>query len=366
MAGPNIIRNFDALREMLSAEENDYLMIGRRLGTRGNISPRRMSLDTFATEFFNFPTVQTLLCNFLENSIESIGSGIPVYEGFDSDTCQAQFRTLEAGDNIALAELPTGEIVISASTPAGGDGIYGGSGDLGGPTTVTMNSHQLDFEGGDVTMDGLVGIGAGVSALSQVLVNTQRTTCVNMANTGSEDNANGALIRNFSTGGGSHTGLKAVTAGPIATQLAGLWGSGGTAAVITSMPFVSYQNMGGIFEGYSSDIADDAVGVYSVALSSSGNKNVAGHFRAANSVDNYGLIVEGRSVIGNTTSDPSAILELNSTTQGFLPSRMTGLEAEAIATPAEGLLIYSTDSSGVTINAKGWWGYDGTIWNKLN
>ena len=71
-----------------------------------------------------------------------------------------------------------------------------------------------------------------------------------------------------------------------------------------------------------------------------------------------------------TTSAPSvnasAIVDIQGTTKGFLPPRMTGAQAEAIATPAEGLMIYATDGSGVTITSKGWWGYDGAAWVKLN
>lgn len=62
----------------------------------------------------------------------------------------------------------------------------------------------------------------------------------------------------------------------------------------------------------------------------------------------------------------SALVEMSSTTQGFLPPRMTGTQAEAISSPAEGLMIYSTDGSGSTITTKGWWGYDGSTWVKLN
>ena len=46
--------------------------------------------------------------------------------------------------------------------------------------------------------------------------------------------------------------------------------------------------------------------------------------------------------------------------------RMTGAQAEAISSPAEGLMVYSTDGSGTTITSKGWWGYDGATWVKLN
>jgi len=61
----------------------------------------------------------------------------------------------------------------------------------------------------------------------------------------------------------------------------------------------------------------------------------------------------------------SSILELQSTTKGFLPPRMTATQGSAIASPAEGLLIYVTNTNG-TFTAKGWWGYNGSTWEKLN
>ena len=75
---------------------------------------------------------------------------------------------------------------------------------------------------------------------------------------------------------------------------------------------------------------------------------------------------DSRVSIGTNTQPASAILTLSSTDKGFLPPRMTGSQAEAIASPAEGLIIYSTDGSGSTITSKGWWGYDGSTWTKFN
>jgi hypothetical protein len=49
-------------------------------------------------------------------------------------------------------------------------------------------------------------------------------------------------------------------------------------------------------------------------------------------------------------------VEINSTTQGFLPPRMTTTERNAIATPAAGLIVYNT-----TDNKH--YGYNGTTWN---
>lgn len=70
--------------------------------------------------------------------------------------------------------------------------------------------------------------------------------------------------------------------------------------------------------------------------------------------------------IGDATAAvASAVLELTSTTKGFLPSRMTATQGSAISSPAEGLIIYVTDTNG-TFTAKGWWGYDGAAWQKLN
>ena len=59
--------------------------------------------------------------------------------------------------------------------------------------------------------------------------------------------------------------------------------------------------------------------------------------------------------IGTTTPNASAITEMNSTTQGFLPPRMTTLQRDAIVEPAAGLTIYNT-----TVNCLQWW--NGTIW----
>jgi hypothetical protein len=69
-----------------------------------------------------------------------------------------------------------------------------------------------------------------------------------------------------------------------------------------------------------------------------------------------------------TNSEPvaSAALDVVSTTKGFLPPRMTGAQAELISSPAEGLMVYATDGTGVTITSKGWWGYDGATWVKFN
>ncbi len=60
--------------------------------------------------------------------------------------------------------------------------------------------------------------------------------------------------------------------------------------------------------------------------------------------------------IGNPTPDASSLLDLTSTTMGFLTPRMTQAQRNAITTPATGLLIYQTD------NTPTFYYYTGTIW----
>ena len=59
--------------------------------------------------------------------------------------------------------------------------------------------------------------------------------------------------------------------------------------------------------------------------------------------------------IGTNQPNTSAVLELQSTTKGFLPPRMTSLERDAIVSPAQGLIIYNTTTNCIEIyNGIGW------------
>ena len=51
-----------------------------------------------------------------------------------------------------------------------------------------------------------------------------------------------------------------------------------------------------------------------------------------------------RVVFGSAVSDASALVQINSTTRGFLPPRMTNAQRLLITTPAVGLMVYCTDA----------------------
>lgn len=66
----------------------------------------------------------------------------------------------------------------------------------------------------------------------------------------------------------------------------------------------------------------------------------------------------GRIVVNSTTTDASAIFKIDSSTQGFLLPRMTDTQILAIASPATGLMVYSTTQNVIAF-------YDGTGWHKV-
>ena len=64
----------------------------------------------------------------------------------------------------------------------------------------------------------------------------------------------------------------------------------------------------------------------------------------------------GALAIGTDTPAATALLDLSSTTKGFLPPRMTAAQRTAITTPAAGLLVYQADG------AAGLYQFNGSTW----
>jgi hypothetical protein len=62
--------------------------------------------------------------------------------------------------------------------------------------------------------------------------------------------------------------------------------------------------------------------------------------------------------INTTTLNSSSVFQIDSTTKGFLPPRMTTTEKNAIASPAAGLVVYDTTTNKLCC-------YNGSTWNDL-
>jgi hypothetical protein len=78
------------------------------------------------------------------------------------------------------------------------------------------------------------------------------------------------------------------------------------------------------------------------------------------SAPHIALLPATGGLVGINTSTPnaSAMLDVTSTTLGFLPPRMTTTQKNAIATPAAGLMVYDTTLNLMSV-------YNGTMWISL-
>lgn len=65
----------------------------------------------------------------------------------------------------------------------------------------------------------------------------------------------------------------------------------------------------------------------------------------ANGTQRFILATNGNTGFGTGTPDASALVDITSTTKGFLPPRMTKTQRDAISSPATGLVVYQTDNT---------------------
>jgi CRISPR/Cas system-associated exonuclease Cas4 (RecB family) len=75
--------------------------------------------------------------------------------------------------------------------------------------------------------------------------------------------------------------------------------------------------------------------------------------------NNEGRVIidtSGSVGIGTDTPAATALLDVTSTTKGFLPPRMTETERDAISSPATGLVIYNTDTNALNVRGASAWG----------
>jgi len=118
-------------------------------------------------------------------------------------------------------------------------------------------------------------------------------------------------------------------------------------------PMITVQNLGG-FGGATYTMIDNASGAnWKFKATLTGGFKIRDHAHSMdvmvfepNSAANSIYIKAGGSIgIHNTNPDASALLDLSSTTQGFLPPRMTLNQMTAISNPADGLVVYNTTNS---------------------
>jgi hypothetical protein len=86
-----------------------------------------------------------------------------------------------------------------------------------------------------------------------------------------------------------------------------------------------------------------------------GNTDIAS-FKASNGGDQFTIKnTSGNVLIGTSTDIASSKVTIQSTTQGFLPPRMTTAQKNAIATPAAGLVVYDTTLNKLCVRTASAW-----------
>ncbi len=110
-----------------------------------------------------------------------------------------------------------------------------------------------------------------------------------------------------------------------------------TGAAIFSSNTLYVSNGGGLYLGYGG-----------------GGGNL--HLLPNNGTTSIAIVTTTGLIVGNGSINTSARLQVDSTTQGFLPPRMTNAQRTAIVSPAVGLIVYCTDSTeGLYINKSTGW-----------
>ena len=138
---------------------------------------------------------------------------------------------------------------------------------------------------------------------------------------------------------------------------------GGNVGIGTTSPTARFQ-VGDLYkvtnDGVTTWGATNAMGILSWdtnLVMIGGLPNTAVQFRA-NNVEVMRLTTSGNVGIGASSPEQSAILELKSQSKGFLLPRMTISERDNISSPANGLMIFNTDTESIDVftNGSGWIG----------
>jgi hypothetical protein len=171
------------------------------------------------------------------------------------------------------------------------------------------------------------------------------------------------LGRNITGATTSHSlRMDAVVQSDVTNEFRGVTSFPSTQAASFTLGTVNHFIVGGITLGAGSSVTTQAGYSVSSSLTTGATNygfygNIAAgtgrwNFYANGTADNY---FAGKVGIGNTTPAASAALDVTSTTAGVLFPRMTGTQRDAIASPANGLVLYNTTTDKLQVRAGGAW-----------
>jgi hypothetical protein len=220
----------------------------------------------------------------------------------------------------------------------------------------------------DLAVNGItVGKGAGNKAF-----NTAIGVSALPVNTNGNNNTAigaGALFSNTTGGANIAIGVEALASNSTGLSNTAIGGAalgfnstGSSNTAIGSVALIT--NSTGEFNtaiGYGANVASgtlsNTTAIGNGAIVSTSNTIQLGNTSVTN-VNTSGTITAAGIGLGVSAPNASAILEASSTTQGFLPPRLTTTQRDAIASPAEGLTLWNTDNKQLEV-------FDGSYWKNM-
>jgi hypothetical protein len=253
----------------------------------------------------------------------------------------AAHRTALGLTSLATASSGSGVITALAINIGSSGSVVVNGGALGQPTSGTLTSCT-----GLPISTGVSGLGTNVAAFLAT------PTSANLASAITDETGSGALVfatsptfaTSITVSGSNSTGVVVASTSSASTSIsvASLLAASSTGDVYFSV-------------GKSLATSNSALIGYSTVGATSPYAFMTVYGRAASD-----LCVNSVGSVGMGTSTPSskAKLEISSTTQGFLPPRMTTTQRDAITSVPAGLTIYNTTTNKLNF-------YNGSAWEAV-
>jgi hypothetical protein len=218
---------------------------------------------------------------------------------------------------------------------------------------TARNINGVAFDGsGDITITAVADAGTLTgTTLKSTVTGSSLTSVGTLANLTVTNPIVGSIT------GNAATATTATTAGTATTTT----GNAGSATKLATA-----RNINGVAFDGSGDITITAVADAGTLTGTTLKSTITGSSLTSvgtiaslttGAITNSGKVIVGAS----SAASASAVLEASSTTQGFLPPRMTKAQRDVIDSPTAGLMIWCSDNFGGEIEV-----YNGSIWVNMN
>lgn len=257
-----------------------------------------------------------------------------------------------AGDIAILNDFATGKIKFAAGGASTAQMTLTSAGRLLLGTTTDNGTDQLQVTG-TIRTTSTANIGGSLNV-------TGVTTLSDIAAIGTAVTQNNLNINRAITGAVTANGVQVSSqVGGTVTTAARYFSAIASTAAGTLTDLFNFRAAQGTFTG----TVTNQYGYFvdATLIGATNNYGFRGSIPAA--ANRWNLYMDGTAInylngdvlIGTTTPVSSAKVVISSTTQGFLPPRMTTTEKNAISTPAAGLIVYDTTLGSTSV-------YDGSTW----